>query len=1204
MSNKNARGARGILPTLLGIFLLTVTTVGFGQDTNASLGGTVTDPSGAAIPGAKLTITNEATSFQSSFVSDETGAYTFRNLTPGKYHVDVSAAGFKSSTQTGIELAPNQVARLDLHLTIGKTDETVTVTADSSLINYDTQTLEGGVSPEALQSFPLTVSGAPRSSVAVAIMMPGVTSAGGGNAFNARINGGIITGDEALVDGATTIEGFMNQSGMVALQTDFGMSPDITSEVRVLTANYDAQYGDTTSGQLIITTKSGGEKFHGAGYEYIRNDAFNAFQYGVPEGTKKPPDKENDYGANIGGPILLPKLHGDNSFLKGYFYFNWEGFQDHGAANSNTLTIASARARNGDFSGWGSQLYYPNDPAKYGVLAGKPIPNNQIDPQFEDPIAAAWIAKEPTPTNGGEINNYFIPKAGQGSLTNSENVYFWRVDMNVGQKDHLYYTYWWQYAGINTGSDLPIDLSTATPANPENAPIQRLNWERNFSAVMTNHLTLGYLNRNEGYYALNGKANLPKVSGVADPTHLPQMNFGSFYSQLGNSNTPEPTITTRGTYALNDVFTRVFGRHTVKGGFEYHMAGTTIHQGGNEGGTFTFNADTTGNTNCGFAGGCPGDPMASFYLGAVGGASTTFRNVNAVYPRQYAYAGHLGDSWRFNQKLTLNYSLRWDYISPFKEKYNNLSFIDPLGANPGAVTTSETLLPGRLAFAGTKWGAASYGKDFPEVPFKKGWAPRLGFAYSLNPKTVVRAGYGIYFGQAFYPGWDGGMSLDGFNKNLTLNETASGGLQIPAIYLSSGIPASAVGDTKHISSDFDNGQTPSKYRPLDGNKRPYSSQWNLTMERELPANFFVALSYVGTKGTHLPSTMSPINVIDPANPLVASMGEDLKVSYNEPNGPATFAKYGVGVPYIGWENQMQSCAPTLAQAISPYPQYCGVLQGSNEYHATSIYNSVQSRVERHLRDGLYALWSLTVQKMYTDASDTTQATNTNGTGNQGNNGQFSPFHLFPRAWAIVPDNVPITTQVAVVYDLPFGRNQRWANSGGASNLIVGGWEVSPLWRWEYGTPFSFYSSTCNVVPQFREGCVPGLKPGQQVQPHGRNGFNPATGRYFNIGAFETDFSAFGYTGTGNAVTTVYGPAFQNLDTSFTKNTRITERVNFKLSANFFNTFNNHYLINSQGGNYGGPSVAFTTDVTSADFGKWNGAVSSPRTIQFAGRIEF
>ena len=153
-----------------------------------------------------------------------------------------------------------------MHLAIGKADETVTVIGDASLINYENQTLEGGVAPETLQSFPLTVSGAPRSSVAVAIMMPGVTTGGGGNAFNARINGGLVTGDEAVVDGATAIEGFMNQSGMVSLQTDFGMSPDITSEVRVLTANYDAQFGDTTSGQLIISTKSGGEKFHGAAY--------------------------------------------------------------------------------------------------------------------------------------------------------------------------------------------------------------------------------------------------------------------------------------------------------------------------------------------------------------------------------------------------------------------------------------------------------------------------------------------------------------------------------------------------------------------------------------------------------------------------------------------------------------------------------------------------------------------------------------------------------------------------------------------------------------------------------------------------------------------------------------------------------------------------------------------------------------------------
>jgi hypothetical protein len=363
MRSKAKSVTRFVLFAALAVCVLLLNANAFGQDTNASLGGTVMDQNNAAIPGAKLTLKNVATGFQVNFVSDGTGAYTFRNLTPGKYMLSTTATGFRSAAQEGIELAVNQTARLDVHLAIGKADETVTVIGDASLINYENQTLEGGVAPETLQNFPLTVSGAPRSSVAVAIMMPGVTTAGGGNAFNARINGGLVTGDEAVVDGATAIEGYMNQSGMVSLQTDFGMSPDITSEVKVLTANYDAQYGDTTSGQLIISTKSGGEKFHGAAYEYLRNDYFNAFQYGVTSGTKKPADKENDFGANIGGPILLPKMHGANSFLKGYFYFNWEGFKDHGAANSATLSIASAKAQSGDFSGISIQLFYPYDPA-------------------------------------------------------------------------------------------------------------------------------------------------------------------------------------------------------------------------------------------------------------------------------------------------------------------------------------------------------------------------------------------------------------------------------------------------------------------------------------------------------------------------------------------------------------------------------------------------------------------------------------------------------------------------------------------------------------------------------------------------------------------------------------------------------------------------------------------------------------------------
>jgi len=508
-----------------------------------------------------------------------------------------------------------------------------------------------------------------------------------------------------------------------------------------------------------------------------------------------------------------------------------------------------------------------------------------------------------------------------------------------------------------------------------------------------------------------------------------------------------------------------------------------------------------------------------------------------------------------------------------------------------------------LAFAGNGFGAASYGAPYPEVRFKKGFAPRLGFAYTVNEKTVVRAGYGIYFGQAFYPGWSGGMSQDGFNKNLTLNETSLGSLKVPALYLVSGISPDQVGPTENISSSADNGQTPSLYRPLDGNRRPYSSQWNLTIERQLPQSFTTTVSYVGTQGTHLPSSLSPINVLNPNNTSVTALGSDLAVNYNSPNGPATFAAHGVGVPYVNWAAQMTGCAPTLAQALLPYPQFCGTLQGLNEQHGTSSYHSLQIGVNRRAKNGLFFLGSFTYSKLLTNASVSTQSTNSVGTGNSG---AFSPFNYTSRDYALAPDNVPITVQISIVYDLPFGHNKRFINQGGIVNVLAGGWQISPLYHYEYGTPLWFTSSACptNVqVPQFRQSCIPGILPGQNPYLHGRNGFNPHTdGRFLNPAAFETNFSQFGATGTGSAVANLYGSAFQDTDIAFTKNTKIRERINFKFMANFFNAFNNHYFV-SQGN---GPALPFVTDVAASgnSFGTWNGTVSSPRTIQFAGRIEF
>jgi len=1202
---------RCLMVALLGLFLVTVTNRGVAQDINASLSGTVTDQSQAAIPAAKLTITNVASGVSTNTMSDGSGHYALNGLLPGNYDLAVTATGFQTRTQKGIELAVGQVAREDIQLSVGQTSETVTVTADASLINYENQTLEGGISPEVLEDFPLVVGGAPRTSISVVAMMPGVITGGGNNPYNARINGGTVTGDEAIVDGVTASEGFMSQSGMVALQTDFGMSPDITSEVHAMTANYPAQYGNSTSGELIIETKSGGEHFHGGGFDYVRNNMFNAIQYG---NSVRPPDKENDFGAFIGGPWYVPGFHGANSFFKGYFYFTWEGFQDHGGAVSSLDSIASANDRTGNFINWANQIYYPADPVKYGADAATPIDYggalNQVNPAYEDSIAKAWLAALPTPTSNGETNNYYIPKSGQGSLTNSENVYFARADLDIGSKDHIYYTYWWQYAGVNDQSDLPLALTNAGPANPENAPIQRFNWQHTFSNALNNHLSLGYLNRNEGYFQLDGNSTLPKVTGVASTEDMPTFSFSN-YTQLGTSNPANSAknVTTRGTYGLADLVTYVHGRHTFTAGYEWTLAGTSIHHGSNEGGSFYFDPAETNNATIANN---LGDDMASFYMGAVGSASTNYVNVLASYPRQYTNAVDFGDSWRVASRLVLNLSLRWDYATPFSDKFDNLTFFDPVGGNPGAVTAAGVELPGRLAYAGTKWGSNSYGAPYPEIPFKAGWAPRVGFAYTLNEKTVVRSGYGMYYGRAFYPGWGGGMSQDGFNDSLSLNETPVGGFQDPALYIQNGISAAQTGSTAEvISSSYDNGQRQPSYRPLDGNHRPYSQMWNVTLERQLPGDFFMTVSYVGTKGTHLPSDISPLNALNPTDPTVQALyapGVGSSPALNDVFGVNQATLDGVSQPYVGWAGQMSNCAPTVQQALEQYPMYCGVMQGEPEYHATSIYNSFQVQVQHHLSHNIFLLAALTTSKMYSDGTYSTQGGA--GDGGSGNVGNFSPYETKPRGWSLVPDNTPVTGQISAVYSLPFGRGQKWANDNAVADEIIGGWRVTPLFHYDYGQPFSFGSGVCETAAEggdLREQCIPGIVPGGQVELHGRESYNPKSNvPYFNVNAFETvaGFNQMGYTGTGNAVTNVYGPNYRDLDISFAKDFAITEKAKFKFSANFFNALNNHYFIPS------GVGSTFNTDISKvnlsygSNFGDWNGGITSPRTIQFSGRLEF
>src|SRR5215467_4413608 len=338
------------------VVTLALATSAHAQIGNATLGGTVMDPSGAAVGDAELTLTNKATSFEMKVTSNERGEYTFRNVTPGTYDLKIIKAGFRNYIQKDIVLTINQSGRADATLGLGATTETVTVEGENTLINYDNGTLQGGIDPETVKDLPLIVSGKPRSSASFAVLLPGVSTGSSNEAFNARINGGLQSGDEALLDGATMQEGFMSQSGMVSIQGDFQMSPDMVQEVKVLTSDYAPEYGSSTSGQITMVSKSGGSTYHGAAFEYTRNKSFNAAPWNAtcstPGCDRRPPDVEHDFGANIGGPIKIPHLYHGTSKHHSFFYFDWEAFHQAGGSNVPTLSIPSMAERGGDFSDW------------------------------------------------------------------------------------------------------------------------------------------------------------------------------------------------------------------------------------------------------------------------------------------------------------------------------------------------------------------------------------------------------------------------------------------------------------------------------------------------------------------------------------------------------------------------------------------------------------------------------------------------------------------------------------------------------------------------------------------------------------------------------------------------------------------------------------------------------------------------------------
>ena len=359
------------------------------------------------------------------------------------------------------------------------------------------------------------------------------------------------------------------------------------------------------------------------------------------------------------------------------------------------------------------------------------------------------------------------------------------------------------------------------------------------------------------------------------------------------------------------------------------------------------------------------------------------------------------------------------------------------------------------------------------------------------------------------------------------------------------------------------------------------------MERQLGGNTVLSAAYVGSKGTRLPSQIVPINALDPK---YLSLGPKLKDQF----GPNDTSLNGVPVPYQGWSKQMTGCTPTVAQALLPFPQYCDGLFGLNENLGSSTYHSLQLKAEKRYSAGLYMLAAYTHSKLITSSGGNTQAGANNWSGQTG---VISPYER-KRNKSLASDDVPDVFSLAMVYELPFGHGKRFVNSKGFIDRVLGGWEVTSTVKISAGTPLFFRSGTCNVPGQFRVACLPTLLPGKSPFAQDKGSFNPNK-PLFDKNAFQPDSDFNFFYGKGERITNYRGFSFKNQDLALVKNTHITERINFQIRAEAFNAWNTHNFTCS-----GFCTSPFDSDISSANFGKFNGNVTSPRNIQLVGRFTF
>ena len=1136
-----------------------------GQTPTGQFTGQVQDPSGAAVPEAKVSITNLGTGIRRETATNASGNYSAPLLSPGEYRLVVQKEGFRPVSRSGVTLQVDQVLRIDFTLELGAVSETVEVSAEAPLIDQATASLGAVVENAKIVDLPLNT----RNAFRLALIAPGVTPAPGfGDQFNTatgfRVNGGRANQNEIMVDGVSNALSAANPIMVVGLFP----SPDALQEFKIQTSTYSAEYGRTAGGVINMVIKSGTNEFHGSAYEFLRNSVMDSNTFFANRaGQALPSLKRNQFGFTFGGPIVRNKA---------FFFGSYEGLRLR-AGTSVARTLPTAAEKSGDFSNSFARvagacvpinLFDPTttrrNPSGAGFLRDA-FPGNRIPSNRMDPVGLNIAKFYPDPNTAGDsctgANNFFSNKSARTDTNQTDTKFDWAPT----DRNRMFFGLAWRKREDVNPNHYGNIAEPSAGINGDSYPSGslRLDYTRVQSPSLILNLRAGVTRFERHFKMSDGTFRLASLgfpaaldSQIRGVAAFPQISVTGF-GGMGNQATYTDQAQTL--YSWNASATAVRGRHTLKFGWDFRINQALEDSGFANSGNYTFTQAFTQGPDPNAPRADRGSGIASLLLGTGSGFTQVLPSI--LTSNRYS-ALYVQDDWRLTSKLTLNLGLRWDLETSRKDRFNQLSWFDFTAPSPLAQRVpSLPNLQGGLRFP-DRDGRNQFDTDWNNI------GPRAGFAWSLTPKTVIRGGYGIFYLPFVGVATGTSSGINGFLITTDWVNSADGGLT-PLNYLRNPYPGgiqqptgSSLGLLTNVGTTF--GAT--RDGAIDRSSRVgYMQQWNLSVQRDLGRQMAFDVVYSASKGTKLMDNGWEMNQL---HPDLLPLGSALQQTV--PN------------PFLGVITQGLLAQPqvTRGQLLRPYPHFLG-LMNFRPAAASSTYHSFQASFQKRFTAGSSAMVSYTKGKSIDDSTGTTIGS-----------GGTAPGHLdtYNRRLSRSVSSQDVSQRLVgvAVYELPFGRGRRFgSNWSRLADLLAGGWQANAIVTYSTAPPLAITAP--NNTQAFSELQRPNQIADAKL-PGGRSTTDKLA-RWFDTSAFVQP-QPFTFGNAPRLQPNVRSDALKGIDFSLFKEFTFAENRYLQFRAESFNLTNTPQ--------FGVPGTA----IGAAAFGVVGSQANQPRQLQLGLRLVF